>query len=381
MKVVKIDRHDINRLVRLIVEADKSPEEWEKMMNQYKSPKNPDLSQYRNKSLNRKPADQSNNTPQPQQNDNTPQPQQNDELSNKKGELIKQAVGNINQMLNDPDVGLIVSLFVIILTSSHAKNQINSLSHMYQKYIDGGGKDLDFTKTVTSKLFHFSSNIVDSIADLIDKKGEMLSEADNTDNNNPLSKEEIESDIENNYRELRKMKEQIKSNPDLKKDSNFIEEYKILEDSIREAKDQLKKLGVNDYSKSRLKQIAINRIKEMTSNEDVLQVFSMFLYYLTDKDTITGFRRLGKMYSKQLNQVFSDESTDWLENSINQIQSQLKPMISIMSKSVADELKLNETQSDKNTPDKTQPGENQPDQQFKQDQAKIGDMLNRYNLK
>ena len=56
-------------------------------------------------------------------------------------------------------------------------------------------------------------------------------------------------------------------------------------------------------------------------------------------------------------------------------------MISIMSKSVADELKLNETQSDKNTPDKTQPGENQPDQQFKQDQAKIGDMLNRYNLK
>ena len=377
MKVVKIDRHDINRLVRLIVEADKSPEEWEKMMNQYKSPKNPDLSQYRNKSLNRKPADQSNNTPQPQQNDNTPQPQQNDELSNKKGELIKQAVGNINQMLNDPDVGLIVSLFVIILTSYHAKNQINSLSHMYQKYIDGGGKDLDFTKTVTSKLFHFSSNIVDSIADLIDKKGEMLSEADNTDNNNPLSKEEIESDIENNYREIRKMKEQIKSNPDLKKDSNFIEEYKILEDSIREAKEQLKKLGVNDYSKSKLKQIAINRIKEMTSNEDVLQVFSMFLYYLTDKDTISGFKRLGKMYSKQLNQVFSDESTDWLENSINKIQSQLKPMISIMSKSIADELKLNY----KKTPDQVQPEKNQPEQQFQQDKTKIGDMLNRYNLK
>ena len=103
----------------------------------------------------------------------------------------------------------------------------------------------------------------------------------------------------------------------------------------------------------------------------------MFLYYLTDKDTISGFKRLGKMYSKQLNQVFSDESTDWLENSINKIQSQLKPMISIMSKSIADELKLNY----KKTPDQVQPEKNQPEQQFQQDKTKIGDMLNRYNLK
>jgi hypothetical protein len=276
-------------------------------------------------------------------------------------------------MLNDENVGLIVSLFVIILTSSHTKNQINTLSHMYQKYLDGGGKDLDFTKAVTIKLSRFSSNIVDSIVDLVDKKGDILSEVDNTNNSNPLSKEEIEMDIENNYRDLRKLKEKLKTNPKLKYNRDFVEEYKFIEDSIREAKDALKNLGVTDYSKSKLKQIAINRIKEMSSNEDVIQVFSMFLYYLTDKDTISSFKRLGKMYSSELSQIFSDESTDLLGDSIGQIQSQLKPMISIMGKSIADELKLNSEQS-KNT-EKTQPNKNQ---QFNQDKAKISDMLNRY---
>ncbi len=312
-RVVKLDRQDIKHLVRLILEED------------------------------------------------SPQGTPSGELSDTKSELIKQATANINQMISDKDVGLVVALFILVLTDDAAQYQLLNLGSMYDKYLAGGGKEVDFTKKVTSQLRMLGQKFKDVIADhLLASKDELLEGL-----NQNASIDRLQFDLEEYSDELQKAKQQLKNDPELKDDPEFMKEYDSLETGIKEIKSKLKHLGVKDVSitKNQIRKLALQRIKDMSNNPKIIRVFSMFLFYLTDKDTVADLRQIGQSFGPKINRLINDESTTWVNDVVHELKTKLTPFIKRMSQSI--------NSGDGNKPDETG---------FQADKDKAQEIIKKYNF-
>jgi len=317
MKVVKLDKSDIKHLVGLILEYEKdSPEYWADMEKKY-GPKQSVQQDY-------------------QQDEKTNQSKQGTpegELSDTKGELLKQVKTNITQMINNEDVGTMVSLFVFLLTDDASEYQMRRIGNRLKDHLEGGGKETDFEKAVTRALKPLTKRFVKSLVDALSK--EMVNKKDKGD---------------------------------------------IWEQILREADNANDDQAHNDLksssTKNKLKANAINRVNQMSSNKDVMRVFSMFLLYLTDKDTASDLKALGNTYGEKLNQLLDMNDVEWAKGLIQQLLSKFNPLIETMAEAVDEQLKGIQNQD--KVPDKT---EQQKNSQFKQDQTKIQDIIKKYNIR
>jgi len=280
MKVIKLDQHDVKYLLRLILENDEGTPEGE--------------------------------------------------LSDTKSELITQLKENINKMISDDQVGVIVSLFIFLLTDKSSELQMRRIGNRLNDHLEGGGKDTDFTTAVTSVLRPLTKRFVGSLVAALQK--EQGGDAAHKDVWEHVLRE-IDNDPEQAHYDLK-----------------------------------------HSSTKNKLKQNAINRIGKMTSDPDVVRIFSMFLLYLTDKQTVSDLRALGSTYSDKLNSLVDVNDVTWTQQLIKKLLTKFNPLVETMADAVDEKLKS------------VQPKDKIPDQkeqqaEFQQNKAKINDIVTKYNIR
>lgn len=285
MKVIQLNQSDVTRMVKLILEAD-----------------------------------QTNNSQQ-----GTP----NDELSDTKSELLKQVRQNITQMIANEDVGLMVSLFVFLLTDKSSEFQMRRIGKRLEEHLSGGGKEVDFTKAVTSKLRPLTKNFIKALVTVLEKE------------NVPGGDQDVWEQV---LQEAGSDQEYY----DLKASSN----------------------------KNKVKQNAINRITKMSSNPDVIRVFSMFMLYLTDKDTVNDLRALGATYGEKLDALVTGNDISWSQNLIQKLISKFNPMIETMAEGIDKQLKGTQQAAGESNQEQTK----NKTQQYKEDQMKVQTIIQKYKI-
>lgn len=139
MKVVNLDKNDINHLLRLILEDKGAISEAKRPSKSFKQPTSPT------------------------------------ELADTKGELRQQAIANINNLVNDPAVGSIVALFLFVLTDESSVMTIRQIAHKYNDHLEGGGKELNFSAAVAKALRPIASKFVNAVVKAVKAKSQTYS--------------------------------------------------------------------------------------------------------------------------------------------------------------------------------------------------------------
>ena len=332
MKIVKLDKNDIRHLVSLMLEADE------------------------------------NVTPPPQANKKgTP----GDELADTKSEILRQAKANISQMVYNKELGTIISIFVILMTDKASEQALRTLGHHLEDHLAKGGKEVDFTTAVSRVLKPLAGRFIKALSDSIGAEGE--DQLNLNEQYNGPSYEEQTQDLEDYQNELKSFEEQLKANPDLQHDANFVKKYNSTKDAIHEIQQNLNKMGEGENTtKGKLRKVALERINKMSSNPDIIRVFSMVLLYLTDKDTVNALKPYGKTYGATLTRLMNNNKPEWTQNKITELRNKFNPLINKMADFVAKELS------------KVKTGEAKPadlKNKFEQDKQAVQDIINRYNLK
>jgi hypothetical protein len=324
-KIVKLDKRDIFDLVRIVLSEAET-------------------------------ADETNNqNPAPPAADN-----QTQNTIDSKSEVLKQLQQQVSQMASNEDLGVIVSLFIILLTDDSSVNQMKSLGKMYSDHLKSGGDEIDFTKQMGKLLKPLAKAFVKSLVDLLDKEADtdVIFEAEEKSNDHNLL-----------YytKELEKLENNIKNDPELAKDPKIQHSRQILKDYIKKLKSESgdTKTGL-PTTKNKIRQAGVQRINKMVSNPDVIRVFSLFMEYLTDKDTISDLKQIGSQYGEKLNTLIENNSSDWSMDLLKNLRTKFKPFLEKMAESI-DKTQIKST------------GQITPEE-FKQDQARLSDIVTRYKL-
>jgi hypothetical protein len=288
MKVVKLDKRDITHLVRLMLEADNNP-----------APPAPD--------------------PTKQSEQGTPQ----GELSDTKSELVKQIKNNINQLIADQKVGSIIALFILLLTDKESALVMRMVGNKFQDHMEGGGKETDFTAAVTRSLQPLAKRFIDALVKSLQKKNEMDDSGD-----------VWESELKEMFADVILERRNARSNSKKRnRDADKQQQYFDLKASS---------------TKTKLRQNAINRVNKMSSNPDIIRVFSMFLLYLTDKQTVSQLRALASTYGERLDEVIDNSQPSWTQNLVKEVLTTFMPLVKGLVKSVDNELQKAQAEAQKN---------------------------------
>lgn len=260
------------------------------------------------------------------------------ELSDTKSEMLKQATNNINQMVSSEDLGVIVSILIILLTDKVTKNQLASLGKRYEDHLAGGGKETDFTSAIGRIMKPLIEKILKAIESVVGVEAEdpLMLEAMNVKDSRI---KELYKDLDIKTKGLERLTDYAEKKPEIKNDQKYKDAVTKLNADIEEIKDWLKKLGEGlDVTKNKLRNIAMNRIREMSSDPNVMRVFSLFLYYLTDKDTVSSLKQMGSIYGHRLKSMVNHNKPTWTEEAITKMRTLLNPVISKLSDIVAGEI-------------------------------------------
>ena len=332
MKVIKLDRQDLRQLVGLVLE-DQIPQ----------------------------PTDQKRGTP-------------GDELSNTKDEMLQQARENINSMLDSKNVGLIVSLFIILLTDKASEQQMRMLGKSLEDHLANGGKELDFSSTITRVIKPYTKTFVKALINILGSETEdtLLKEVETKDTSSSRIAE-AHADLKLYTHQLDRLNKFIEKNPDSKNNPKVVKALHFINQQIADIKETLSSLGEGlDTNKAKLKKTALTRIQNMSSNPDVLRIFSMMLLYLTDPDTKSDLEQLGTTYGTKLRDLVNNNPTTWTEDLVAKLRSKFIPIVSNLADAVSKQLpQQKEEQGKQPTGTET----------FQQDKNKISQIMGKYNIK
>jgi hypothetical protein len=164
------------------------------------------------------------------------------ELSDTKSEMLKQATNNINQMVSSEDLGVIVSILIILLTDKVTKNQLASLGKRYEDHLAGGGKETDFTSAIGRVMKPLIEKILKAIESVIGVEAEdpLMLEAMNVKDSRI---KELYKDLDIKTKGLERLTDYAEKKPEIKNDQKYKDAVTKLNADIEEIKDWLKKLG------------------------------------------------------------------------------------------------------------------------------------------
>ena len=262
-----------------------------------------------------------------------PQGTPNGQLSDTKQELITQVKENINQLVNDEGVGSIVALFIFLLTDKASELEMRRIGGQYEEYLKGGGKETDFTSAVTQVLRPLTENFVAALVNALKKY------RDNTG----------------------------KGHQDVWEQT--LREYKNKNKNIHREAQKYSDLKASS-TKAKLQTNALNRINKMSGDANIVRVFSMFLLYLTDKQTVSDLKTLGATYGAKLNNLIDTNDVNWTKDLIEQLLNKFTPLIATMAKAVSKQIKTVANPK----------GPKEAAQQFQQDKSKAEAMVKKYSL-
>ncbi len=114
MKVIKLDKYDINHLLRIILEQDDRG-----------TPKG--------------------------------------EFADTKAELINQAKENINNMILSENSGTILSLIIELFNEEENLKGLESIGITLNRFLKGGGKEVDFNRQMTAKIRPYFKAVIEGI--------------------------------------------------------------------------------------------------------------------------------------------------------------------------------------------------------------------------
>ena len=293
------------------------------------------------------------------------------ELSDTKSELNRQAQNSLTQMLNSEELGVIVSLFIMLLTDRRSEMAMRQIGAKYDDFLDKKGNPIDFTRKMSTTLRPFTERFIDSLINTLGKQAEDTI-SQKLHNTNPDPKiQELNYDLDKKTKQLNALTQHIKKNPKQAQNPKYLNAKETLTSDIESIKQSLHLKGEGlDTTKNQLRRDAIERINHMSTNPSVMKVFSIFLMYLTDKDSMSSLKSMGSTYGKKLKALVNQNSEDWTMNLLNRLRPQFNNMMTAITKAVTGEKIEPVSTTDK-------PNVNQD---FDSDQMKAKDIMKRYNL-
>jgi hypothetical protein len=286
-----------------------------------------------------------------------------EEISTTKSQITSQARQELNILSGNEDIGIIVSLFIILLTDKSSELVLRSIGKQYDDFISKGGNEVDVTSRIVAKLKPLVNNFVSALIESLgaDVEDDLLLES---------KVDELHSDYEENTRKLEKLKLYAKKDPNIVKNPKYKEKIEFFERNIEDIKKELHLSGEGpDTTKQKLRATAIARIDRMSSNPEIVKVFSIFLEFLTDKDTKSVLQNVGSIYGKKLRYLVNTKPYTWTVGLLNKLRSKFTPLITGLIKS-----------SGNIAPVTKKPTNKPQEPESKEDIKKIDDILSKYNF-
>ena len=297
------------------------------------------------------------------------------ELSDTKPEMLKQARENLALMTSSDDIGIIVSLFVILLTDKVSKGQLAVLGKKYEDHLAGGGKETDFTSAIARTMKPLIDRFLQSLEKALGVDAEDKLMLEGTEKNSRV--QELYYDLEVKTNKLKKLEDYSKKHPNVKTNPKYTNAVNRLEQEIEEIKKWLEQVGEGmDTTKNKIRQNAMNRVNEMSSDPNVIRIFSMFLYFLTDPDSVGALKQSGSVYGKKLKSLVNKNSDTWTHDLVSKLRTSLNPILARLSDVVSKNIVVSNVDKPEE-PDNTTKDPNE----IKQDETNLQNIMKKYNIK